>query len=157
MIYVFDNSSLSNILKHYYTDRFPTFWEKFEAMVKDGNIVSVREVGNELTGKFDDTSIELLKKDNKDFFATPTPAELGFISQIYSVTHFQQNLDKKKILSGGFFADPFLIARAWEVKGTVVTEEEFKDNGAKIPNICKHFDVPCLKLEGFLKEVDWKF
>lgn len=157
MIYVFDNSSLSNILNHYYQDRFPSFWEKFNEIVSQGNLISVREVRNELTGKFDDDTIETLVKHNRIFFSDPTNAKLSFITQIYSVIHIQHNLDKKKIFSGGFFADPFVIAKAWKEKGTVVTEEDYKEHGAKIPNICRHFDILCIKLEGFLKEVDWKF
>ena len=157
MIYVFDSSSLSNILNHYYQDRFPSFWEKFNEIVNQGNLISVREIRNELTGKFDDDTIETLVKHNRIFFSDPTNEELSFITQIYSVNHFQHNLDKKKILSGGFFADPFVIAKAWKEKGTVVTEEDYKEHGAKIPNICRHFDILCTKLEGFLKEVDWKF
>lgn len=157
MIYVFDNSSLSNILNHYYQDRFPSFWEKFNEIVSNGNLISVREVRNELTGKFDDETIEVLMEHNKDFFSIPTPEELNFITQIYSVRHFQQNLDKKKILSGGYFADPFVIVKAKIIEGTVITEEEFKEHGAKIPNICEYFQIPCKKLEGFLTEVDWKF
>lgn len=157
MIYVFDSSSLSNILDHYYQDRFPSFWDKFNEIVIQGNLISVREVRNELTNKFDDDKIEFLMKHNKDFFSNPTNEELSFITQIYSVKHFQQNLERKKLWSGGFFADPFVIAKAWAIQGTVITEEHFKENGAKIPNICDHFQIPCMKLEGFLKEVDWKF
>lgn len=157
MIYVFDNSSLSNILNHYYKDRLPSFWEKFNEIVSRENLISVREVRNELTGKFDDNTIGILTKHNINFFADPTNEELSFITQIYSVGHFQQNLDKKKILSGGYFADPFVIAKSWLEKGTVVTEEDYKEHGAKIPNICEHFKIHCTKIEGFLKEVDWKF
>lgn len=157
MIYVFDNSSLSNILNHYYQDHFPSFWEKFDAVIKTENVISVREVRNELTGKFEDDIIDRLAKHNDKFFTTPTTEELSFITQIYSVKHFQQNLDKKKILSGGFFADPFVIAKAWKEKGTVVTEEDKKPNAAKIPNICDHFGILCTSLEGFLTELDWKF
>ena len=60
MIYVFDNNSLSNILNHYYPDRFPSFWEKFDDIVKRGDLISVREVRNELTGKFNDDKIDRL-------------------------------------------------------------------------------------------------
>lgn len=157
MIYVFDNSSLSNILNHYYPDRFPSFWEKFNDIVNRGKLISVREVRNELTGKFDEKTIEILIKNNKSFFLDPTTEELGLITEIYTVKHFQQNLEKKKILSGGYFADPFVIAKAWKENATVITEEEYKEHGAKIPNICEHFKIPCLKLEGFLAKEDWKF
>jgi len=157
MIYVFDNSSLSNILNHYYQDRFPSFWEKFDDMVKAEKIISVREVRNELTGKFDDDKIDRIAKQNDKFFTNPTPEELSFITQIYSVKHFQQNLDRKKILSGGFFADPFVIAKAWKEKATLVTEEDNKPNAARIPNICDQFKIFCIKLEGFLTNENWKF
>ena len=157
MIWVFDDNSLSNILNHYYPDRFPSFWERFDKAVEDGAIISVREVRFELTLKFSNEAIGRLMKLNADFFSSPTPEELERITQIYSVAHFRQNLDRKKLLKGGFFADPFVIAKAWKEGGTVVSEENFRENGAKIPNICKHFGINCLKLEGFLIKVDWKF
>ena len=77
--------------------------------------------------------------------------------QIYSIPHFQHNLERKKLLKGGYFADPFIIAKAKVVNGIVVTEEALRDNAAKIPNICKHFDIGCVSLEGFLLNEDWKF
>ena len=157
MIYVFDTNSLSNILRHYYPERFLSFWEKFNAMVKNEELVSVREVRNELAGIFDDKDIDKLIAYNENFFSNPTPEELNFITDIYSVKHFQHNLEKKKILKGGFFADPFIIAKGWKEKGTVISEEELKDHGAKIPNICEHFKIPCMKFEGFLEKEDWKF
>ncbi len=157
MIYVFDSNSLSNIINHYYPDRFPSFWEKFDDIVRNGNAISVREVRNELTGRFDDDKIDRLLQHNNNFFANPVAEELGFITQIYSVIHLQQNIEKKKILSGGYFADPFVIAKAWQEKGSVVTEEDYKEHGAKIPNICEHFDIPCFKFEMFLTKEDWKF
>jgi len=157
MIYIFDCNSLSNILNHYYQDRFPSFWDKFDAMVEAVSIISVREVGNELSEKFAEEKIERLKKQNENFFRSPTPEELSFITEIYSIKHFQQNLDKKRILKGGYFADPFIIAAAKVTNGTVVSEEEIKPNAARIPNICAHFEIHCIKLEGFLTEMDWKF
>jgi hypothetical protein len=126
-------------------------------MIRNRNIISVREVRFELTLKFSDELIDRLVLHNKDFFANPTPEELGFIAQIYSIIHFQQNLEKKKLLQGGYFADPFLIAKAWKENGTVVTEEGYKDHAAKIPNICKHFDIFYENLEGFLVKENWKF
>ena len=64
-----------------------------------------------------------------------------FISQIYAINHFQQNLERDKLLKGGSFADPFIISKAKIINGTVVTQEKFKDHAAKIPNICKHFGI----------------
>lgn len=157
MIYVFDDNSLSNILHHYYPDRFPSFWEKFDKGVEDGSLISVREVRLELTLKFSNEAIERLMRLNGDFFSSPMADELEHITEIYSVAHFRQNLDRKKLLKGGYFADPFVIAKAWKDVGTVVSEENFKENGAKIPNLCKHFGIECIKLEGFLVRENWRF
>lgn len=157
MIFIFDTNSLSNILNHYYANHFPSFWERFDQMIKSKSLLSVREVYNELKNRFEEDKIERIMNENSEFFTNPTVDELNFITQIYSVRHFQQNLDKKKILSGGFFADPFVIAKAWKVNASVVTEEENKPNAARIPNICDYFNIPCIKLEGFLTENDWTF
>lgn len=157
MIYVIDTNSLSNVLNHYYRDRFPSFWEKFDEMIKNKQVVSVREAKFELRARFDEISINQLKEYNAEFFEDPTVEELTFITEIYSIPHFQQNLDKKKLLQGGYFADPFIIAKAKTKKAFVVTEEERPKNGVRIPNICEHFAIECLKLEGFLTKENWRF
>jgi hypothetical protein len=145
------------VLNHYYRDRFPSFWEKFDVALKDKQVISVREARLELERRFDESIIGLLETDNRDFFEDPTVEELSFITQIYTIPHFQQNLDKKKLLQGGYFADPFIIAKAKIKDGVVVTEEDQPPHGARIPNICQHFGIECLKLEGFLVKEDWRF
>ncbi|MCL5960735.1 MAG: DUF4411 family protein [Chloroflexi bacterium] len=157
MIYVFDTNSLSNVLNHYYCHRFPSFWEKLDDAIRDGWVISVRESKFELEDRFSDEALERLVKHNSGFFTEPTTEELAFIRQIYSESHFQQNLERKKLTGGGYLADPFLIAKARAVKGVVVTEEDLREHAAKIPNICKHFGIGCVSLEGFLLTEDWKF
>ncbi len=157
MTYVIDTNSLSNVLNHYYRDRFPSFWERLDEMIDSARVVSVREARFELESRFDKAVIEQLRAHNSDFFEDPTVEELAFISEIYSVPHFRQNLDRKKLLQGGFFADPFIIAKAKVKEACVITEEEKPDHGARIPNICEHFKIECVKLEGFLVKEDWKF
>lgn len=120
-------------------------------------VISVREVKSELEDKFDKRLIEQLKMYNAEIFEDPTVEELTFITKIYSISDFQQNLDRKKLLKGGYFADPFIIAKAKIKNGTVVTEENHPKNGVRIPNICDHFGILCLNLEGFLIKEDWTF
>ena len=67
------------------------------------------------------------------FFAYPTNPELAFITKVYSVAHFRQNMEQKKLLNGGFFADPFVVAKAWSLGGAVVTEERLRDNARQDP------------------------
>lgn len=70
---------------------------------------------------------------------------------------FQQNIEQQKLLKGGNNADPFVIAKAAVEERTVVTMELFKPNAVKIPNICRHFKVPCLTLQEFMEAEGWEF
>jgi hypothetical protein len=157
MIFVFDNNTLVGIFRHYFLDSFPTFWGKFDALLSAGEICSIREVYNELKQLSRGDELESWAKSHKDFFCVPTPEELRFVTRIYSVPHFQQNLSTKRLLNGGAFADPFLIAKAYVSKGTVVTQEKLKPHAAQIPNICEHFSIPYTDLQGFLKKQKWVF
>jgi hypothetical protein len=154
--YVFDNSPLSTLFRNYYPQRFPTLWKRFHQLVADGNLVSTREVLREI----EDGPIESLTAwawDNEGLFEVPTKDEGAFVTKIYAVRHFQQNIEQQKILKGGKNADAFVVAKAAVDKKTVVTMETLRPDAARIPNICQHFNVPYLSLEGFMEKEDWQF
>jgi hypothetical protein len=156
MTYVFDNSPLSALFKNFYPKTFKTLWANFDTLVVAGEIVSTREVMREI----DDGPIVDLTSwatANAGLFANPTAAEGAFVGKIYGVAHFQQNIEQQKLLKGGKNADPFVIARAAVEGRTVVTMELLKPGAAKIPNICDHFGVKCLSLQGFMEEQGWEF
>jgi hypothetical protein len=157
MIYIFDNNTLSGIFRHYYRDSFPSFWTLFDKMITEGNIISVREVHNEIKKLSRKDELETWAKGNTGFFHDPTADELQFITQIYSVPHFLNSISQQKVLKGGPFADPFIIAKAYAEQGTVVTQEKNTPNAAKIPNICSHFHIPCINLQAFINENNWSF
>jgi hypothetical protein len=50
-----------------------------------------------------------------------------------------------------------LVAKAKITDATLITEEKFKPNGTKIPNICKHFEIKCKDLEEFMEQEHWSF
>lgn len=155
-MYVFDTSPLSTLFKNYYRRRFPTLWHNFDGLVADGGLVSTREAYREVQ---DGPGAELREwgANNQELFGVPTTAEGAFVARIYGVAHFQQNLEQQKLLKGGRIADPFIIARAAVEDRAVVTMEIFKPNAAKIPNICRHFNVRCLTLEEFMEAEGWEF
>lgn len=160
MIYVFDSDTLINLFRHYYADRFPSLWENFDALVLEHRIISVREVKNELVGYSDRLSVWV--KDHGEIFLTPTVDELAFVTEIFKVPHFQMLIRKKEQLQGKPVADPFVIAKAQALEGTleggcVVTQEVKKPNAARIPNICGHFGILCLNLEAFMANEKWRF
>jgi len=77
MKYVFDSDSLINLFKHYYPERFPTLWEKFDALISEGKLISVREVVNEIGSNED--SLGIWAKEQKNIlFLESTVEELQF-------------------------------------------------------------------------------
>lgn len=156
MTYVFDTNAFSQLFHSYYRGRFPTLWEQFDGLIEDGSITSTREVAREI----EDDRVAALRdwaKGQKHLFPSPTGAEGAFVARIFAVPHFQQVIEQKKLLKGGKNADPFVIARAATLEATVVTMESKPRNGAKIPNICEHFGMDCLSLEGFMERENWRF
>jgi hypothetical protein len=156
MTYVFDNSPLFTLFKNYYRWRFPSLWQRFDELVGYDDIVSTREVLREI----EDGAVEGLRDwaaQNPDLFTTPSAEEGAFVARIYAVQHFQQNIERQKLLKGGRNADPFIIAKAAVTQCTVVTMEQFRPNAVKIPNICGHFGIPCMTLENFMESEGWEF
>ena len=66
-------------------------------------------------------------------------------------------LSRPFALYGGRNADAFIVARAYAIGGTVVTMERLKPNAVRVPNICQHFKIPFLDLEGFMESEGWEF
>lgn len=155
MIYVFDSGPFIDLFRHYYPQRFPTLWDSFNAMIRKGTLVSVREVKNELEGHNDNLSEWV--KENKHVFSIPDEQELLFVREIFNVPHFQGVIRRKELLVGKPVADPFVIAKAKAVNGFVVTNERRTPNAAKMPNICEHFKIGCTNLEGFMESERWTF
>lgn len=156
MIYVFDTSSIRS-LQHFYPSVFKTIWDGLDALIQQQNLVSTREVWNELERQNVSADVLAWAKQNKQIFTTPAAAELQFVAQIFQTKHFQSLIGEQQRLKGTPVADPFVIACAKIKNGTVVTEEQLKPSAAKIPNVCAHFNVPCIDLEHFMQQQGWTF
>ncbi len=154
LLYVFDTSSLVELFK-FYPKRFPSLFKAFDEIVADGQLISVRECYREIEERAD--TLTDWAKANKSVFHDLTPAEAQAVAEIFKIKHFQQSLEQKKLLKGGPFADPFLIAKGKVLGTAVVTQEKGKPNAAKIPNICAHFSVESMNLEMFMEAEDWTF
>jgi predicted nucleic acid-binding protein len=155
-MYVLDTNIISSLHKNYYRNRFVSLWKQFDQLVAHGMVTSTREAYHELHDGVPGADTEWAKANAK-LFATPDAKEAAFVAQIYSVAHFQANIEKQKLIRGGRNADAFIIARAHAIGGTVVTMERLKPNAVKIPNMCEHFNVPFLDLEGFMEKEAWVF
>lgn len=155
MIYVFDTSSFSH-MKPLLPDVFPAFWARLDFAVASEEVTSTREVLHELNNGEDNHVLEWCN-NKKSIFAMPSSAETFFLSQIFSIRHFQNLVSEKALLRGSPVADPFVIARAHVLKGAVVTEETPRSNKPNIPAVCEHFGIPCMKLGDFMRKMGWTF
>lgn len=158
-MYIFDTSSFSALFG-FYPSRFPSLWGQFNLLVGSGEVVSVKEVLNELKDKNRDEYAQNWISENKSCFLTPNTQEASFMINVLFKEkggHFQGSIDQKKLLKGGACADPFLISKAKINNGIVVTQEVAKTNSTKIPTICEYFSIECTNLEGFMDRQGWVF
>lgn len=156
MIYVFDTNSLSK-LKHYYPNVFKSIWTGLDGLVASGDLISTREVWNELQLGAPNPHVQAWLAANKHIFQVPQAIELQAVAKILAIPHFQALIGTQQQLNGTPVADPFVVALAGACGGTVVTEEVLKPNAAKIPNVCAHFGIPCMNLEQFMQVQGWSF
>ncbi|KIX48627.1 hypothetical protein SY87_07575 [Burkholderia pseudomallei] len=165
MTYVFDTGSIRS-LQHFYPRVFRSIWDGLETLASQGQLISTREVLNELERQAVSDDVLKWAMDHRAIFSTPNTAELRFVAAIFRVRHFQALIGQQQRLKGMPVADPFVIACAKVHGGTLVTEEGWarpsasltpKSNAAKIPNVCAHFEIPCIDLEEFMHQQDWKF
>ncbi len=157
MKYVFDTNCFINLFTNIYKSRFPSLWQLFYEFVEAKRIISVREVVKEIDGYGGQDRLKAWVKDNSDIFEVPTESEIEFTTEIFRTPHYQGLVPDKSILIGKHVADPFIIAKAKITGAWVVTLETFRENAAKIPNVCQHFNIPYTDLEGFMERENWEF
>ena len=166
VVYIFDTDVLSNMLQHYYPGIFPKFWRKFDRGISRDVITSVRQVQDELE-KWGNPRIDhsWIKK-NERIFTPPTEEEATYMEKILTSNDGAGlEISKKGKKRDGFLiADTWLIAKAYAMKGTVVTEEtrepEFTNrigSYSKIPDVCDNRKIPCINLEEFMSKEEWRF
>lgn len=152
MKYVIDSSAIID-MKHFYPNIFPSIWKKINELVKNIEIISVKEAYHEITGRAD--FLSEWAKENESIFEIPTEDEYKTVSYIMSK---HKELVRNDSISGGrHVADPFLIAKAFSKNLILITNETFTPNGHKIPNVCKELNVKYLSLEEFMTNEGWEF
>jgi len=155
--YVFDTNSISVLIKHFYESRFPSLWLSIDELVNSDKMISVREVRRELSAAFANNPFVDRPTITATFFQTSSPEELTLVRSIFSNKRFQDLVSRKNILQGTPVADPFIIAKAEFCSGIVVTQEEYKPNGIKIPNVCEERKIECINLEKFMEQQNLVF
>ena len=153
--YVFDTGPLI-WMRNYPPDIFPSVWANLQSMFVAQEIISCREVYNELTQKFErEDEISKWAKANDHFFLRPEPAELIKVREILAA--FPQLVSEDVFLATTPQAAPFVIAQAVVNNCILVHQEKYKVNAPKIPNVCERFGVREMSLHDFFRTQGWTF
>ncbi len=126
---------------HYGFDFHPGFWDWLEKQHESGGLLSIKEVGNELTAFGDELSGWALARPDS-FFAAPNEAVLAAAQEVSMwVTH--QQYEPAAISHFLGVADFWLVAKALAEKHTIVTHEiaSASVRKIKIPNVCLGVNV----------------
>lgn len=152
MKYVFDSSPFID-MRNYYPAVFKSFWISIDKLIFNGDLVSVKEVYNELL--YGSDMISKWAKSHQAIFLEPVKEEYEILGQI--LAHHKELIRSRNINEGRPVADPFVIAKAYPHKLTVVTHESFKEHSHSIPNVCKELDLPCINFEELMIKEGWSF
>ena len=153
MKYIIDTNVFRTFFRYYYKEITPELFEKLDKMIREGNLISVKEVYRELENQHK-TDSDFMKeiKEYKSIFQEPTSEEeIKVLEEIYSNRNFQNNISEKNMINGFPVADAFLVAKAKVEKGIVVTAENYSPNAARIPNICEKVNVEYISFKEFLE------
>lgn len=152
MKYAFDSGPFIEC-RYYYPSVFKSYWKELNKLAANRTIISVKEVYNELLRGSDIVS-EWAEK-NEEIFERPSPEEFEIVKEI--MANHKELIKLVNITGGTPVADPFIIAKAKVNNLIVVTQETYKENAHKIPNICGELDLDYMTLEDFMKNEGWEF
>lgn len=151
--YVLDTSALIGAWARTYPPaNFPNFWDHLDAMAQHGRILVPEEVVAELKAKQDELLIWV--RNREEWLKAPTTRAVmektrAVLSQYPGLTQASTGRGK---------ADPFVIATAWELGMTVVTEERGGSEAKpKIPSVCKSLGIDCLSVVDLIRREGWSF
>ena len=160
MVYILDDNTISQIWRSYYQDIFPSFWERFDLLVREEAAVSIDAVRDELLdNRRVSGAVAHLERVNPSFFAEPTIREQALAHTMTSDPRLYSAANRWLSKSRDD-ADPYLIAKglASPVPVVVVTEEsQDLAKTASIFYVCHYYGVDCINLHEMLRRLGWRF
>ena len=151
--YVIDTSALIDAWReHHPPDIFLTLWERnLEEMIYEGLLIAPKEVFRELQQRDDD--LWNWVKVHKKMFIELDKEQIRQVKVILG--EFPKLIDSRKATCD---ADPFVIGLALSKNWTVITSERSNPGGnPRIPDVCRYYNIKCIRLIEFLRERGWKY
>lgn len=149
-MYLIDTNILITAKNLYYPFDFCSgFWDFTKNKLLSNDISIIHSVRDEISAHDDEIKgwvssfgINVLDDTTPDIQAKLSTIVGDIMNGRISPSFSQQ--EKVRFMSG---ADPLLIATAWHLGYTIVTNEKAvppNSSKIKIPNICNHYDVSCI-------------
>jgi hypothetical protein len=160
--YLFDsNVFIQSKNTHYSFDIAPSFWSKLNSFANDGAFAIIDKVYDELTrGKDnpDDLCSWIMEAYKGEVL--PTTKDKKVLSKYKDIQdsikdNSQYSQSAKDEFATYENADAWIIAYATVYNYKVVTFEKYEPNSKqiKIPNVCEKFNVECIDLFDFMRNV----
>jgi hypothetical protein len=150
--YIFDANIFINLQRRQPLDIYPSVWEKVSSLMRDGVIISSREVFDEITESDDDLS-KWAKAREESFLPSDVAIQTGVRKILKEHRGLVEGGKKKNN------ADPFVVALAQITGCSLVTEEVHSNNPQtpKLPDVCEIYGVTYLDFVGFQREMRMAF
>ncbi|MBN2483981.1 MAG: DUF4411 family protein [Candidatus Omnitrophica bacterium] len=159
--YCIDSSALINIYRQHPADIYPKIWPNIEKLIQEERLISPLEVHDELV-RYEDGLVDWVK-DNKHMFIDVDDIQQDIMIDILKDHPGFASPDKEPP-----YADPWVIALAIrenreytngksKFSCAVVTDESFKTNTYRIPNICSFYKIRYFNRFDFFRQEKWKF
>lgn len=149
--YIFDACSFMELEENHSLgiDFLPTLWDKIADKIEKGEIVTVSEVMYELQG---DKPSDRKSINAYDWVKSKNCSVIPLTKEIQEKAKEVLRKEPKllELKQGKSSADVFLVATAWLLDKTIVTQERsFAEN--KIPRICERLGVKVLDIKSMCK------
>ncbi|WP_043358369.1 DUF4411 family protein [Belnapia sp. F-4-1] len=150
-VYCVDTSALIAAWQERYPiENFPRFWDRLDAFIAEGRLISPDEVLRE-TGKRSDELHVWLKARNSMFRELDEPIQ---IEAAQVLARFPRLVGERKLRTS---ADPFVIALA-KIEGLpIITEEKPTGSTSRpnIPDVCAALGVRPMSLLELIRAERW--
>lgn len=163
VVFALDTNIFIEAHKRYYAfGILPAFWETLIKLARDGCVVSIDRVKNELD-RGNDWVAEWANREFRDYFAsTATEPVFQRYQQLLKWAEGDVQFKPKAIedFASGDNADAWLIAYAAANNCVLVTHEVFQENVRSkipIPNACKFIGVPYMNTFEMLQTLGVQF
>lgn len=158
-VYVLDANIFIEAYKRYYAfDIVPAFWRSIKQQAEAGRIKSIDRVFQEISafpGK-DDLKMWATSEFVNYFASTEMEEVFQSFREVMNWSVAQSQFTEAARAEFATIADSWLIAYAKAYNYVIVTHELFSAESKRripIPNVCRHFAIPCINTFDLLRRL----